>query len=83
MSMAARQRADLVAGFLCAFAIALAGIAAVRQPGLLGPAAMLVALVGARMTEAHRTLAGFAVGASIVGFFIGMVVAIATDNAIY
>jgi hypothetical protein len=53
-----QRRADLVAGFLCAFSFALSGIALARSPGVLAPAAILVALVASRMTESHRTLAG-------------------------
>ena len=77
------RRADRVAGFLCAFSFTLSGIAIARTPGLLAPAAVLVALVAARMTEAHRTLAGVAVAVAGLAFFFGMVVATATDNALY
>lgn len=78
-----RRRADMVAGFLCAFSFTLSGIAIARTPGLLAPAAILVALVAARMTEAHRTLAAVAVALGVLAFFFGMVVAIVTENAIY
>lgn len=77
------RRADTVAGFLCAFSLALSGIAVVRTPGLLAPAAILVALVAARMTEARRTLAAVAVAGSALAFFFGMVIAIATDSPLY
>jgi ABC-type Mn2+/Zn2+ transport system permease subunit len=78
-----QRRTDLVAGFLSALALALSGIAVVRTPGLLAPAAILVALVAARMTEAHRTLAAWAVGVSTAAFFVGMLVAIATDSPLF
>ena len=74
---------DRVAGFLCAFSFALSGIALVRHPGLLAPAAIVVALVAARMTEAHRTLAAIAVLVSGLAFFFGMVIAISTDTPLY
>jgi len=77
------RRADVIAGFLCAFALAIAGIATVRTPGLLAPVAILVALIAARMSEAHRKLAAWAVGLSTVAFVVGMVVAISTDSALY
>jgi hypothetical protein len=77
------RRADTVAGFMCAFSFALSGIAIARTPGLLAPAAILVALAAARMTESHRTLAAVAVAVSVLAFFVGMVVAITTDNALY
>lgn len=79
----AHRHADLVAGFLCAFSLALSGIAIARQPGLLAPAAILVALVAARMTEAHRRLAAAAVAGGGLAFLLGMVVAILTDSSLY
>jgi ABC-type Mn2+/Zn2+ transport system permease subunit len=78
-----QRRADLVAGFLCAFSFALSGIALARSPGVLAPAAILVALVASRMTESHRTLAGIAVVVSALAFFFGMVIAITTDTPLY
>jgi len=83
MAAVPHRRADTVAGFLCAFSLALSGIAVVRTPGLLAPAAILVALVAARMTESHRTLAAAAVAVSALAFFFGMVVAITTDSPLY
>jgi ABC-type Mn2+/Zn2+ transport system permease subunit len=77
------RRADTVAGFLCAFSLALSGVAVVRNPGLLAPAAILVALVAARMTESHRTLADVAVAVSALAFFFGMIVAIVTDSPLF
>ncbi len=77
------RRADMVAGFLCAFSFTLSGLAIARTPGVLAPAAILLALVAARMTESHRTLAGVAVAVSVLAFFFGMLVAISTDNALY
>ena len=77
------RRADTVAGFLCAFSFVLSGIALVQRPGLLAPAAILLAFVAVRMTEAHRTLAGVAVLVSGLAFFFGMVIAIMTDTPLY
>jgi len=77
------RRADTVAGFLCAFSFALSGLAMVQRPGLLAPAAILVALVAVRMTQAHRTLAGVAVIVSGLAFLLGMIVAITTDTPLY
>ena len=62
-----------MAGFLCAFSFVLSGIAIARHPGLLAPAAIVVALVAARMTVAHRTLAAVAVFAGALAFFVGMI----------
>ena len=80
---AAAGHADRVAGFLCAFSFALSGIAVVRTPGLLATAAILLALVAVVMTRAHRTLASVAVAVAGLAFFVGMVVAVLTDNSIY
>ncbi len=78
-----QRRADTVAGFLCAFSFALSGLAIALKPGLLAPVAIVLALVAARMTAAHRTLAGVAVILATLGFFFGMIVAISTDNPLY
>lgn len=80
---AAPRRADRVAGFLCAFSFALSGIAIVRNPGLLAPASIIVALVAARMTETHRRLAAVAVGVAAASFVLGMVVAVLTDSGLF
>jgi hypothetical protein len=82
-TQAVRREGDRVAGFLCAFSFALSGIAVVRNPGLLATAAIVVALVAVVMTRAHRALATAAVAVAAVAFFVGMVVAVLTDNALY
>lgn len=76
-------RADTIAGFLCAFSLALSGIAVVRDPGLLAPAAIVVALVATRMTRTHQRLAALSVAVAGVAFVLGMVVAIWTDSSIF
>jgi len=77
------RRGDTVAGFLCAFSFALSGLAFVTRPGLLAPAAVVVALVATRMTEAHRTLAAAAVVFSGLAFLFGMIIAISADTPLY
>jgi hypothetical protein len=77
------RRADTVAGFLCAFSLTLSAIALVRHPGVLATAAVLVAIVAARMTETHRTLAAAAVTVSAFAFFFGMLFAVLSDNPLY
>lgn len=77
------RRADRVAGFLCAFSLALSGIAVVRSPGLLATAAIVVALVAVVMTRAHRTLATVAAAVGAAAFLVGMVVAVLTDSTLY
>lgn len=77
------RRADTIAGFLCAFSLTLAGISIARTPGLLAPVAILIALVAARMSVAHRRLAAWTLVAATSAFFVGMVVAISTDNRLF
>ena len=77
------RSADRVAGFLCAFSLALSGIALVRNPGLLATTAILVALVASVMTRTHRTLAAVAVAVGGAAFLLGMIVAVLTDSALY
>ena len=76
------RRADTVAGFLCAFSLTLSGIALARTPALLATAAIVVALVAARMTQTHRTLAALTVATATLAFFFGMVIAIVTNNGL-
>jgi hypothetical protein len=83
MSAIPHRRADTIAGYLCAFSLALSGIAVVRNPGLLAPAAIVVALVATRMTESHRTLAAVTVAVAALSFFFGMLVAISTDSPLF
>jgi hypothetical protein len=83
MSVSEARPSDRVAGFLCAFSFTLSGIALVRSPGLLATTAIVVALVAVVMTRAHRTLAAVAVGVAALAFFLGMVIAVLTDNALY
>jgi predicted membrane protein len=80
LSVVEPRRADTVSGFLCAIALTLSGLALARHPGLLAPAAILVSLVAARMTEAHRTLAAVTVVVATLAFFFGMLIAVVTDN---
>ncbi len=83
MSSVPYRQHDRVAGFLCAFSFALSGIALARHPGLLAPVAIVVGLIAARMTVAHRTLAAAAVFAGALAFFLGMTIAISTDSPLY
>jgi hypothetical protein len=82
-SVPAARRADTIAGFLCAFALAISLVAVARTPALLAPVAILVGLVAARMSEAHRKLAAWTVAVATAAFVIGMSVAIATDSPLF
>ena len=83
MSAVPHRRADTVAGFMCAFSFTLSALALVRHPGVLATAAILVALVAARMTEAHRTLAAVAVALATLAFVFGMLFAVMGENPLY
>jgi hypothetical protein len=83
MSAVPHRRADTVAGFLCAFSLALSGIALVRQPALLAPTAILLALVAARMTVVHRRLAAVAVTVAGLAFLVGMSIAVWADVSLF
>jgi hypothetical protein len=77
------RRADMVAGFLCAFSFALSGIAIVHNPGLLAPVSILVALIAVRMSDARRTLAAWALAIAGLAFFLVMLVAVSTDTPLF
>jgi hypothetical protein len=83
MSSVPHRRADTVAGYLCAFSLTLSALALVRHPALLAPAGILIALVAARMTEAHRVLAVWAVALATLAFVFGMLVSIVTDKPLF
>lgn len=76
------RRADTVSGYLCAFALTMSGLALARSPALLATAAIIVALVAARMTRTHRTLATITVAVATLSFFFGMLVAIVTNSGL-
>jgi hypothetical protein len=72
-----------VAGFLASAALFVSLVGIVYRPARVIPIAIIVALVSARMTERHGTLAGWAVGVGIVSFVLGMAVAVVTKNPLY
>jgi len=74
---------DVVAGFLCAFSLALSAIALARNPALLSSVAIVVGLVALRMSQARQSLAAVAVTAGALAFFFGMVIAIVTASPLY
>ena len=82
MSTVPGRRADTVAGYLCAFSLALSGIALARNPALLATAAIVVSLVAARMTQTHRTFAVLSLVVATLAFLFGMVIAIVTNSGL-
>lgn len=82
--------ADAIAGFMAAGSLALSFIAAgfglilglEAHPGRLAPVAAVVALVAARMSVRFQRLAFYAVIAAMIGWTLGMTLAVITDNPI-
>jgi hypothetical protein len=82
--------ADTIAGLLAVASIVLSGIAMgfglVLQlhahPARLAPVAIVIALVAARMSGRHQSLALKAALFGAFAWVIGMVVAIVTDGAL-
>ena len=68
---------------MAAFSLALSGFALVRQPGLLAPVAIVVALVAVRMAESYGRLARVAVAVAALSFLAGMTIAVVTDTPLY
>lgn len=83
MSVSRSGHRDQVAGFLCAFSLALSGIALTRNPGLLATAAIIVGLIALRMADTRQTLAAVTVATAGCAFFVGMVIAVVTANPLY
>lgn len=79
----AHRPIDTVAGLLAAAAIAVAAIGVAHRPFRLIPAAVVLALVAAFMSQRHQRLAAWAVGICAVCWVAGMTVAIATNHPLY
>jgi hypothetical protein len=82
---------DAIAGFMAAGSLALSFIAAgfglviglEARPGRLAPVAAVLALVAARMSTRFQRLAYTAVIAAMIGWTLGMTLAVITDNPIF
>ena len=80
--------ADTIGGLLAVASIVLSGLAMGfglllqldARPARVGPAAMLLALVAARMSRRYQSLALKAALFAAVAWVIGMTVAIVTDG---
>ena len=72
-----------VAGFLSAMAIAAALVGIVWHPLRLILPAMLLSLVAAGMAPKGNRLAQVAVAVSAASFFVGMLVAVVTERALW
>jgi hypothetical protein len=74
---------DVVAGFLCAFAIFFAGLGVIWHPLRLIPVSAIVALVATAMGGRNARLAWFAVVFTAGCFFVGMAIAVLTRNPLW
>ena len=81
---------DAIAGLMAAGSISLSFIAAGfglilevdPRPARLAPVAVLFALVAGRMSVRFQRLAFFAVIAAVIGWTLGMTLAVITENPI-
>jgi hypothetical protein len=74
---------EAVAGFLAAASIALSFVAMVEKPVRLAPFALVVAFIAVALGGRHQRLATAAVVIGILGWLVGMTVAISTENPLY
>ena len=74
---------DAVAGFLAVASIALSAVALAERPARLGPVAILLALLAARMSTRWEKLSLVAMVAGMIGFTAGMAFAVLTGNPIF
>jgi hypothetical protein len=74
---------DTIAGFLAAIALVAGLFSIVYRPARIGPAALVVGLIAVAMGGKHERLATWAVAAVTVGWVVGMIVAVLTENPVY
>jgi hypothetical protein len=77
------SQADAIAGFLAAVALAAGVFSVVYRPARIGPAALVVALIAVAIGGRNARLATWAVAVVSVGWVIGMIVAVVTENPVY
>ena len=75
--------ADTVAGFLATISIFASAIGLVWRPVRIVPAAVLVALIAARMSARNQRIAFIAVIAGVICWTVGMTIAVITENPLY
>lgn len=75
--------ASIVGGFLAALALFAGVIGIVWHPGRVCSGAIVVALVACAIGGPQRRLAAFSLAVAGLGWFIGMILAIATDRPLF
>ncbi len=74
---------DTIAGLLAAAACALAILAIVERPIRYAAVAVILSLVAARMSPRWQSLALAALGLAMVGWMLGMTLAVITENPLF
>jgi hypothetical protein len=77
------SQADAIAGFLAAAAIVAGLLSIVQKPARIGPVALVVALIAVAIGGRHERLATWAVATVTVGWVLGMIIAVVTENPVY
>ena len=75
--------ADTVAGFLATLSIFASAIGLVWRPVRIVPAAILIALIAARMSARNQQIAFYAVIAGVICWTVGMTIAVITEHPLY
>ena len=75
--------ADTVAGFLATLSIFASAIGLVWRPVRIVPAAILIALIAARMSARNERIAFYAVIAGVICWTLGMTIAVITEHPLY
>jgi hypothetical protein len=79
-----RQTAgEAIAGLLAASALFISLVAIAYRPMRLIPAALVLSLTAAAMTDRHRRLIELAVASVAVCWLIGVTLAVVTKNPLY
>ena len=74
---------DTIAGLLAAAACALAILAIAQRPIRYSAVAVIISLVAARMSPRWQNLALAALGLAMVGWMLGMTLAVTTKNPLF
>lgn len=84
--MSSSRRAEvtaMVSGLLSASALFAALLALAYRPARIVPAAIVLALVAARMSDRHHRLATVAVATAGICWVLGMTFAVFTNNPLF
>lgn len=74
---------DAVVGFLAAAALAAGLLSIVYKPARIGPVALVIALIAVGIGGRNERLATAAVATVSVGWVLGMIIAVITENPVY